>query len=213
MHIAFLKCMLNSQSRDEVCEKNLLWTDQLWNWNSIKAAQTHSRTDHTWLNCSLLFNNCDLFPLLFHQLFHHNPCIWDLFTDFNICISLLRKVIAHHSSTIHTVRYHLTPNKNTSSNSSQTNCWGSNDAVWSIGSVMGFPPVRLIISQTPQGVAGSIVDWSRHMRPTLTTWKPSTSFPGHTALHIRRSSMWSVYERKPFKTTWQSHIIGNNILV
>lgn len=52
-------------------------------------------------------------------------------------------------------------------------------------------PVRLIISQTPQGVAGSMVDWSRHMRPTLTTWKPSTSFVGETALQIVRSSMCS----------------------
>lgn len=54
-----------------------------------------------------------------------------------------------------------------------------------------FLPVRLMISQTPQGVAGSIVDWSRHMRPTLTTWKPSTSLVGATALQMVRSSMWS----------------------
>lgn len=54
-----------------------------------------------------------------------------------------------------------------------------------------FPPlpVRVIISQTPQGVAGSMVDWSRHMRPTFTTWKPSTSLVGDTALQMARSSM------------------------
>lgn len=55
-------------------------------------------------------------------------------------------------------------------------------------------PVRLMISQTPQGVAGSMVDWSRHMRPTLTTWKPSTSLVGETALQTVRSSMWSARE-------------------
>lgn len=59
-----------------------------------------------------------------------------------------------------------------------------------------FLPVRLMISQTPQGVAGSIVDWSRHMRPTLTTWKPSTSLVGATALQMVRSSMWSAEKQK-----------------
>lgn len=53
-----------------------------------------------------------------------------------------------------------------------------------------------MISQTPQGVAGSIVDWSRHMRPTLTTWKPSTSLVGATALQRVRSSMWSARKQK-----------------
>lgn len=59
-----------------------------------------------------------------------------------------------------------------------------------------YLPVRWIISQTPHGVAGNMEYWSRHIRPTLITWKPSTSLSGETALQIFRSSMCSEREIK-----------------
>lgn len=61
-----------------------------------------------------------------------------------------------------------------------------------------------MISQTPQGVAGSMVDWSRHMRPTLTTWNPSTSLVGATALQTIRSSIWSAGRHRC--SSWTSTI-------
>lgn len=61
-------------------------------------------------------------------------------------------------------------------------------------------PVRWIISQTPHGVAGNMEYWSRHIRPTLITWKPSTSLSGETALQIFRSSMCS--EREIRAAAW-----------
>jgi hypothetical protein len=57
-------------------------------------------------------------------------------------------------------------------------------------------PVRLIISHTPHGVAGNMEYWSKHIRPTLITWKPSTSLSGETALQILLSSMCSAKENK-----------------
>lgn len=59
-----------------------------------------------------------------------------------------------------------------------------------------YLPVRLIISHTPQGVAGNMEYWSRHIRPTLITWKPSTSLSGETALQILLSSMCSEKEAR-----------------
>ena len=53
-----------------------------------------------------------------------------------------------------------------------------------------LPDLR-IICMTPAGVAGMIACKSRQNRPTFTTWNPSTSFSGATALHTARSLMCS----------------------
>ena len=52
-------------------------------------------------------------------------------------------------------------------------------------------PVRLMISNTAAGVAGTSACWSTQSRPILATWNPSTSFWGTTALHTRRSLIWA----------------------
>lgn len=54
-----------------------------------------------------------------------------------------------------------------------------------------------MISHTPHGVAGNMEYWSKHIRPTLITWKPSTSLSGETALQILLSSMCSEKEVGP----------------
>lgn len=69
-------------------------------------------------------------------------------------------------------------------------------------------PVRLMISHTPQGVAGNMEYWSRHIRPTFTTWKPSTSLSGITALQTFRSSICSGKKKGPNEDQEELRRIG-----
>ena len=59
----------------------------------------------------------------------------------------------------------------------------------SVSSCSETVPVLFSISMTPDGVAGTMDRRSTQNLPTLTTWKPSTSFSGETWLHTVLSPM------------------------
>ncbi len=72
-------------------------------WAAIYAAAPGEQLGVRCLAQGHLSRGIEVERARFHQLFYQNPCLWDLFTDFNICIWLFRTVIAHHYLTVHTV--------------------------------------------------------------------------------------------------------------